>query len=251
MKKVLITGGTSGIGYELARQFAREGYALCIVSCNEQRLSKAKRRLEREFATTVFPFFMDLSQVDGATRLYDQIQQEGHHIQVLVNAAGVGYIGEHANMDLSVETGMIQLNVQSLTTLTRLCVQDMMREGGGSVLNISSIGAFFPGTFCASYYASKSYVYQFSRALEAEVRKHGILISVACPGTTKTGFFERAGGIAPTKGMSAEQTAQIIYRQFQRGRKVIIPGFWNRCSRWLPPTLKQSAVAAMNQKRMR
>lgn len=251
MKKVLITGGTSGIGYELARQFAREGYALCMVSSNEQRLLKAKECIECEFATTVFPFFVDLSQPDGATRLVDQIQQEGHHIQVLVNAAGIGYIGEHVNMDASAETGMITLNIQTLTILTRLFVKEMILAGGGSVLNISSIGAFFPGTFCASYYASKSYVYQFSRALADEVCKHGILISVACPGTTKTEFFERAGGKTPTNGMSAEKTAEIIYRQFKKGRKVIIPGLLNKCSRWLPARLKQRAIASMNQKRIK
>lgn len=251
MSKVLITGGTSGIGYELAKQFAGDGYALCMVSSNEQRLLKAKECIERDFATTVFPFFVDLSQAEGATRLYDQMQQDGHHIQVLVNAAGVGYIGEHVNMDASAETAMITLNIQTLTILTRLFVKEMILAGGGSVLNISSIGAFFPGTLCASYYAGKSYVYQFSRALADEVCKHGILISVACPGTTKTEFFERAGGKTPTNGMSAPKTAQLIYRQFKKGRKVIIPGFRNKCSRWLPAKFKQRAIASMNQKRMK
>ena len=251
MKKVLITGGTSGIGYELARQFAREGYTLCIVSSSEQRLSEAKTCLEREFAIQVFPFLVDLSQEDGADRLVDQLKREGHQIQVLINAAGIGYIGEHVNMDPQLETEMLVLNVLTLTKLTRLCMKDMIKIGEGRILNIASIGAFFPGTFCASYYASKSYVYQFSRALFEEVRQQGIIVSVACPGTTKTAFFERAGGRTPTNGMSAEVTAQRIYRQFKKGRKVIIPGIQNKCSRWLPARFKQFAIASINKKRMK
>ena len=251
MSKVLITGGTSGIGYELARQFAREGYTVCIVSSSEQRLLDAKTRLEREFAIQVFPFLVDLSQEDGADRLVNQMKQEGHQIQVLVNAAGIGYIGEHVNIDSQLETEMLMLNILTLTKLSRLCINDLIKDGEGRILNISSIGAFFPGTFCASYYASKSYVVQFSRALSDEVRKQRICVSVACPGTTKTAFFERAGGRTPVRGMTADATAQSIYRQFKKGRKVIIPGFHNKCARWLPARLKQFGIASINKKRMR
>lgn len=249
MKKVLITGGTSGIGYELARQFARDGYALCIVSSDEQKLSKAKERLEQDFAIQVFPFLVDLALENSAVHLYDQIKKDGHHIEVLVNAAGIGYIGEHTEMTTSLETRMICLNIQTLTTLTRLFVKDMILLQEGRVLNISSIGAFFPGTFCATYYASKSYVYGFSRALADEVESQGIHVSVACPGTTKTEFFQRAGGKTPKRAMTPEKTAHKIYCQFKKNKKVIIPGIQNKCSRWLPACLKQWCISFINQKR--
>jgi len=253
----MITGGSRGIGYELAKCFARDGYDLVLVARNEHTLSDAAAEIGAKFGVRVHPIVQDLSKPEGAGRLYSALEERGLAVDVLVNDAGFGTYGPFASSDLHRMLDMLRLNVESLTVLTRLLLPRMLERGQGRILNVGSMAGFQPGPLMALYYATKAFVLSFSEALANEVSASGVHVSVLCPGPTRTGFQSRAGigGALFRRGvMDASRVAETGYREFQRGRITIVPGFRNKvlafAVRLAPRRLVPGIVRRLQEKRL-
>ena len=228
----LITGASGGIGYELAKLFARDGYNLVLVARSGDKLKEIARELQSEFQVSVKTVALDLAAGQGARILFDHLEGEAVTVDVLVNNAGFGVFGEFAGMAEEEILGQIQLNVMALTELTRLFLAGMLARGGGKIMNVASTAAFQPGPLMAVYYATKAYVLSFSEALANEVARRGVVVSCFCPGATETGFAKRAGMedsriFKKIGGMKVETVARDGYRGLMAGKTVVISGIQN------------------------
>lgn len=245
MKYVLITGGTSGIGFELARNFARDNYGVVIVSSNSERLQNAKQKLEDEFKITVLTYEQDMGKIGAAIQLYNKIKEDNLTISVLVNNAGLGLVGPTEKIDFKRDESMIILNVISLVELCKLFISDMYKQGSGKILNVASTGAFQPGPYTSTYFASKAFVLSYSRAIRYEAKQKSVQVSTLCPGATKTNFFAQEGKEAPRNAITAEDVARYAYNRFMKNKEITVSGFKNRITRWFPVKFKIMVVAKM------
>lgn len=245
MKYVLITGGTSGIGFELARNFARDKYGIVIVSSNRERLEIAKYKLESEFENQILIYEQDLAKVGAAIELYNRMNTDGLHIDILVNNAGYGLVGPTEKIDFDDDENMMILNVVSLVELCKLFIADMYKHGHGKILNVASTGAFQPGPYTSTYFASKAFVRSYSRAIRYEAKKKGVQVCVLYPGATKTNFFSREGVNTPANAMSVEKVAVYAYKRLICNKETAIPGFINKFMQCFPVSIKMSFVAKM------
>ncbi|NWO18365.1 SDR family oxidoreductase [Leptotrichia sp. oral taxon 223] len=242
MKTVLITGASSGIGYELAKIYAENGYNLVVVARNGDKLEILKKEIFEEISKNIEVIVIenDLSQENAAERLYNQIKSSNLKINTLVNNAGVGIYGKFSEFDeetMKRNDAMINLNIKAVVELTRLFLADMIKNENGEILNVSSVAAFMPGPLMSTYYASKAFVQSFTEAVREEMRNDihakNIKISVLCPGPTATGFekssnLEESSLFERMKVMTAKKVAEIGYKEFQKGKATIIPGIFNR-----------------------
>jgi short-subunit dehydrogenase len=230
MSTVLITGASGGIGYELAKLFARDHHNLVLVARSADRLAQVATELQGQ-GITVKTIALDLAAPPAAKFLFDQLQREGIIIDMLINNAGFGIYGEFAQMPEEEILGQIDLNIRALTELTRLFLPAMMQRRSGRIMNVASIAAFQPGPHLAVYYASKSYVLSFSEAIANELRHSGVTVTCFCPGATHTGFAKRAGvensRLFKLGAMSAEKVALDGYRAVMEGRTLAISGVHN------------------------
>ena len=156
MKFALITGATSGIGFELAKLFAQNGYGLVLVSSNQNHLDNVKNSLETSYSIPIYIFEQDLTKIDAAEQLYHQIRKEKISIAVLINNAGFGLVGATDEIDLRQDEQMITVNVTNLVLLCKLFLPDMYKQRTGKILNVASTGAFQPGPYTSTYFASKA-----------------------------------------------------------------------------------------------
>lgn len=251
----LITGASSGIGYALAKVFARNGHDLVLVARNQQRLSQLAGELRQEFtiATKVIP--TDLSVSTSAQDLFGELQQESIRISLLVNNAGFDVYGNFCETDLTKELQMIQVNLVSLTQLTKLLLADMRQQRYGRILNLGSTGSFVPSPLNAVYSATKAYVLSFSEAIAEELQGSGVTVTVLCPGATKTEFHQRASidniRLLRFGVMEAATVAEIGYRAMMAGRRVVVPGLYNQVqvlfTRFLPRSVMARMAKAMLQ----
>jgi uncharacterized protein len=228
----LITGASGGIGYELAKLFARDHYNLMLVARSTEKLNQVAAELQSQFQVTVKTVALDLASPPAAKFLFDQMQREGVAVDVLVNNAGFGSFGEFAGMPEDEILGQIHLNITALTHLTRLFLRPMVARRSGKVMNVASTAAFQPGPLMAVYYATKAYVLSFSEALANEVAGSGVIVSCFCPGATDTGFAKRAGTedsrlFKKLRPMNAEVVARDGYRGLMAGQTVVISGVQN------------------------
>lgn len=231
-RSVLITGASSGIGADLARVFAHDGYDLVLVARSRERLDALARELHDAYGAAVRVLPIDLSAPGAASVARERVAQEGIEIDVLVNDAGFGMRGPFVDLDPARQLEMIQVNLVALTELTRLFVPDMMRRGAGRILNVASTAAFQPGPLMAVYCATKAYVLSFSEALAEELRGSGVTVTCVAPGATETGFGEIAG-VSATRlfrsgTMSSSAVAEAAYAAMNKGAALAVPGCRNR-----------------------
>lgn len=223
MAKALITGGSNGIGLEIARELSKRGYEVCIVSRNEEKLRKAS-----EDINNCSYIAMDISSAKSCIELYKRVRD----IDVLVNNAGFGAWGEFTGTDLKNELNMIDLNIKALHILTKLYLRDFIKKDKGHILNVASLAAFGSGPLMAAYYGTKAYVYKLSTAINEElrIRKSNVKISVLCPGPVDTGFNARAGVKFSIKSLTDKYVAEYAVDKLFKGRMTIIPGRLSRIS---------------------
>lgn len=248
MEFALITGATSGIGYELAMLFAQSEYGLILVSSSQNRLDNVKEKLQEHYSTPIYVIEQDLTQVGATFKVYQQIEKEQLPVAVLVNNAGFGLVGATNEIDLKLDEQMITINTLNLVTLTKLFIAEMYKRGQGKILNVASTGAFQPGPYTSTYFASKAFVLSYSRAIRYEAKSKGVQVSILCPGATKTNFFIREGTVTPKNAMTAEKVAQIAFTGFMKNKEIIIPGLKNRLLQLFPTTVKMIGVARMKHK---
>lgn len=232
-KTVLITGGAGGIGKELAGCFARDGYDIILVDRFLKELEKAKDSLSSvNPAIRIMLMEQDLSLPEAADRVYEFTRDQGVQVNVLVNCAGFGTYGFLHDIDRDRELDMLQLHVLTLYKLTRIYLKEMIGRNEGQIINFSSISAFQPNPFFATYGASKSFVLQFSRALNFELRekKLNVKVMAVCPTAVKGTGFQASAGMERTKtfdswmAVTAETVACDTYGAMGSGRDVVIPG---------------------------
>lgn len=231
MPTVLITGASGGIGYELAKLFARDHHNLVLVARSGDKLAQVAAELQPS-GINVQTIALDLGTAEASRVLYDQLQREGTIVDVLVNNAGFGAFGDFADMPAQDILGQIDLNIIALTQLTKLFLPSMISRRSGRILNVASTAGFQPGPLMAVYYATKAYVISFSEAIANELQGSGVTVTCLCPGATHTGFARRAG----TEGsrlfkhfgaMGAEAVARDGYRAVMKGRTLAISGTQN------------------------
>jgi len=253
----LVTGASGGIGLELARLMAREGWDLVLASRDGAALARIAGELSAAHGITAIPVAVDLATPAGPEALHRAVVEKGVSVDVLVNNAGFGAHGPFALSDPETMAGMVELNVASLVRLTRLFVGPMAERRRGRILNVSSIAGFVPGPYMAVYHATKAFVTSFSEALAEELRGTGVTVTALCPGPVRTGFAARAG----TKEMPAQRFMQVTatacvragYRGMMKGKRMVIPGLANRfliaASRLLPRRIVAHAVGIMQKGR--
>jgi short-subunit dehydrogenase len=231
-KTALITGASGGIGYELAKLFAKDHYNLVLVARSADKLARVADELQRQFGISAKAVPLDLTASPAPQFLFDQLQREGIAIDILVNNAGYGVFGEFAKIPLEQELGQIRLNVAALTHLTKLFLGPMLERHSGRILNVASTAGFQPGPLMAVYYATKAYVISFSEALANELKDSGVTVTCLCPGVTDTGFQSRAGTdktllFKAMRPMDAKTVARNGYRGLMAGKTLVISGFRN------------------------
>src|SRR5882762_8154815 len=230
-KTALITGASFGIGYELAGVFAREGYNLVLVARSADKLRQLAAELEKKDGARSLILASDLSAPGSAAYLHDQTTRAEITVDVLVNNAGFGQFGLFAENDLDECLQQIQLNITTLTHLTRLYLPEMLSRKSGRILNVASTAAFQPGPLMAVYYATKAYVLHFSEAIANELQDTGVTVTCLCPGPTITEFHKRANMLSSRMlqfgSMDARTVAEDGYRALMAGKPMVISGFKN------------------------
>ncbi|MFY4776074.1 SDR family NAD(P)-dependent oxidoreductase [Metabacillus sp. RGM 3146] len=228
-KTAVITGASGGIGLELAKRLAKEGYRLVLAARSEKKLQEVQKELE---PAQVLIKVKDLSKMEEVTDFYNELKEDNLSIDLLVNNAGFGLFGEFHTTSAEEELNMIDLNIKTVTLLSKLVLPDMMSRGSGQILNVASTAAFQPGPLMAVYYATKAYVLSFSEALDNECKDTGIRVSVLCPGPTSTGFSDRAelgsSKLFKSGVMEADKVADSAIQGLKEKKTVIIPGFKNK-----------------------
>lgn len=231
-RTAMITGASSGIGADLARLFARDGYDVVLVARRRERLEKLGAKLAEEHRIEVHILAVDLATPHAARDVVEAVRELGLEIDVLVNNAGFGSSGPFVDADIATVLEMIQVNLVALTELTRLVVESMVERRTGRILNLASTAAFQPGPLMAVYYATKAYVLSFSEAIAEELRQSGVTVTALCPGPTETEFadvahVESSRLFRMAAPMSSMKVARAGYAALQRGRRVVIPGLRN------------------------
>ena len=218
--KALITGASSGIGRDMARVLSNKGYDLILVARNIENMEKLKRELK----TNIEIIALDLSDVNNCKKLYEQVKDK--KIDILINNAGFGDIGEFRKTDLNKELNMIDLNIKTVHILTKLFLDNFIKRDSGHILNVSSSSAFQPGPLMATYYSTKCYVYHLTLAIYEELRriKSNVKISCLCPGPVKTNFQNVANCEFKIKALSSEYVANYAIDKMFKNKLLIIPG---------------------------
>lgn len=226
---VLITGASEGIGYALARQFARAHNDLLLVARTASNLAAAAERLRAEFGVEVSTLALDITDEDAVARLDDALARMRSYADVVVNCAGIGLSGPFVGHDEKKIMHLVDLNVSALTRLTRHFLPPMCVRGRGGVLNLASIGSYAPGPHQAVYYASKAYVLSLTEAIAAETAGLGVRVCALAPGPVRTGFHARMGAENALYRMIvppalAGVVAGLGYLGFRLGVRVVLPG---------------------------
>ena len=230
-KTALITGASSGIGYELAKIHASKGDNLVLVARNIERLNELKAELEHQYHIEVYNIEKDLSVINSPKQVFEEVKQKNIQIDYLINNAGFGDIGKFSSTSWEKELRMINLNITALTQLTKLFLTDMLARKQGKIMNVASTASFQPGPMMAVYFATKSYVLHLTEAINAEVKGSGVSLTALCPGPTESGF-QAAAEIKESllfnkKNPTSKEVAEYGYKAMMKGKAVAIHGFKN------------------------
>ncbi len=228
---VLITGAAEGLGREFARIFAHNDYPLVLVDRNKIGLEIIAQELSTAGRVDVRTILKDLSLPAAAEEIQTTIESQKIFVEILVNNAGFGVHGLFPETDWKSTEGMLNLNMITLTHLTRLFLPEMLKKGHGRILNVASTAAFQPGPLMACYFASKAYVLSFTEALAEELAGTGVMVTALCPGPTRTQFQKMSNteNIRENSfAMEAASAVKTAYRGLMKGKRLVIPGFTNK-----------------------
>lgn len=249
-KLALVTGASSGIGRDMAKDLAIRGYNLILVSRDEQKLQELKQELKVE--VTVIP--MDLANSENCKKLYEEVKNKFGTIDILINNAGFGEFGFFTETNLEKEIALINTNITAVHILTKLFLKDMKQVNKGHILNVASIAGFLPGPLMASYYSSKSYVLRLSQSIQEELKKQksDVKISVLCPGPVNTNFNNVAGVKFGLPSFTSEHVAKYTIKRMLKNKFLIIPGLTIKLTAFaskIIPSVILSKFVYISQKR--
>jgi short-subunit dehydrogenase len=226
-KVALVTGASAGLGVEFARQMSKRGHRLVLAARRKERLEELAKKLGNARAVAI-----DLSKANAALKLMDDLTANGETVDLLVNNAGFGLIGQFAELDAKRERQMIDLNAGVLTDLCRAVAPDMIERRSGGIINVASTAAFQPGPKMAVYFATKAFVLSLTEALHEELKPHGIRVSCLCPGPTRTEFGDVAGfggnGLFDRVAMNAAEVVETGLKGLDSNHAVVVPGWTNK-----------------------
>ena len=255
----IVTGASSGIGYELARKFAQRGYDLVVAADDPERLREAADALSEQAEDAKVEIVqVDLTGQDGVRKLYESVQALNRPVDVLAANAGVGVYGEFAGeTDIEDEIALINLNVTSQVHLIKLVSHDMLERGKGNILITSSIAGTMPGPRMAVYNASKAFLRSFGQAIRNELADRGVNVTVLMPGATDTGFFERAGMTETVAGQGPkddpQDVAEAAIQALEAGDDHVVTGAKNKmqaaAAKVMPDATKARAYAKQTKRK--
>ena len=226
-KVALVTGASSGLGVEFARQLSKRGHRLVLAARRKERLEELASELGNSRAVAI-----DLSTSDAAARLMADIEANGEIVDLLVNNAGFGLIGSFARLEPARLRQMIDLNVGTLTELCRSVAPQMIERKSGAIINVASTAAFQPGPKMAVYFATKAFVLSLSEALHEELKPHGVHVTCLCPGPTRTEFGDVAGfggnGLFDKVAMASPRVVDAGLKGLETNTAVVVPGLVNK-----------------------
>lgn len=244
--KALVTGASSGIGRNIAKELSERGYDLIIVARDEEKLNEVKSELR----TKVEAVTMDISKIENCKELYNRYPE----VDILVNNAGFGDCGYFTDTKLEKEIQMINTNIVAYHILTKLYLKSMKEKNRGKILNVASIAGFMPGPLMATYYSTKAYVVRLSESIREELKKEksNVKISILCPGPVNTNFNKVADVVFALKGLSSEYVAKYAVNKFLKEKFYIVPGIKIKLARLgakLAPTSIVAKICYNMQKR--
>lgn len=230
-KWVLITGASSGLGEEFARQLAHRGANLVLTARSEEKLRYFTQDLARVNGISARYVVADLGEPQGITALLDGVDALGVSVDHVVNNAGVGSAGSFANSDAAAETRMVRLNSEAVMRISRHFLPAMVARGAGGLIQVASTVAFQPMPFMSTYGATKAFVLSLSLALAEEVRDSGVRVLAFCPGPVVTGFQRAAGiqktGLVRIAKLEAPRVVRTALEAYDEGRLLVVPGAFN------------------------
>ncbi len=229
-RTALITGASTGIGYELAQLFARDGYNLVLIARNKLRLTHLATELIKRYGIEAKVIEKDLSRPSSSQEIYEELKRSSLSLDILVNNAATGVYGLFEDSKLEDQLNALQLNIITVTSLTHFFLPSI-KNRKGKILNVASTAAFQPGPLMSCYFASKAYVLFFSEALANELRDSGVTVTALCPGPTRTNFQSRTGTENLREShimMDAKSVAEIGYKGLMKGKTLVVPGCINK-----------------------
>ncbi|MBQ9383182.1 MAG: SDR family oxidoreductase [Ruminiclostridium sp.] len=249
----LVTGASSGLGREFSRILARRGFNLVIVARRRQRLEELRKELTGQYGVKVKVLVHDLSDPDECKELYNEV--ENANIDILINSAGFGVFGKFTETDLDREIEMIDVNIKALHILTKLFLQKFVKRDRGHILNVASLAGFTAGPYFSSYYASKNYVLQLTKAIYEELRvdRSNVYIGAFCPGPVKTEFNDVAGAEFAVAGLDEAEAAEYAIEKMFDGQLIIVPKMYAKAAvamqRFLPTKMMLAATGRIQRSR--
>ncbi len=227
----IITGASSGIGYELAHQLAAKKHNLILVARSQDKLESLQSKLKQKFGIEVLYLLYDLSEPNAAQDLYNEVKAHKYLVTGLINNAGFGEYGDFVEMPLKKDEEMIAVNITALVGLTKLFGADMVKLGKGRIMNVASILSFLPFPYYSIYSATKSFVLAFTETVSAELQGSGVSLTALCPGTVETPFhtdsMRKTNAMSANKPMPAAVVAEVGVELFLNGKGKKIVGFMN------------------------
>lgn len=243
VKNALITGGSSGIGFELSKWFARDGYHILWVALDESELQQAKTQLKEQYPSVEINYLaLDLSDPVAPKKVYDWVLETTDRLDVLVNNAGIGTYGNFEENDRGADLRMIQINVNALYELTHRFLPKMEQAGGGQILNISSAASYLPLPYAGVYAATKAFVRQLSESLswELQARDSNVTVTVVCPAAIGNTQFQKTAGMegvrtfnSPLASTTVEEVARDAYLGLRSGKDLVRTGLRFRINYWV------------------
>jgi short-subunit dehydrogenase len=228
---ILITGASSGIGYEMAKQLAAKNYNLILVARSEDKLVKLQNDLKSQFSIEVEYLLYDLSEPNTAQDLYHEVKEKNYLVAGLINNAGFGDYGSFVEMPLKKDEEMIAVNITTLVGLTKLFGADMAKAGKGRIMNVASLLSFLPLPYYSMYSATKCFVLAFTETVATELQEKGVIVTALCPGTVETPFhtdaMRKTNAMSANKPMSADIVAKAGVELFLNAKGKKIVGFIN------------------------
>jgi uncharacterized protein len=253
-KTALITGASSGLGAEFARQFAELGCSLILVARRLERLQELQAEISTHYGISSECIGMDLAEESAPLRLFTQLKESGRAVDVLVNNAGFGLYGGFLETPWERMQQMLKIDILTLTELTHLFASEMVKRNSGYIMLIGSTGSFQPTPCYAAYAAAKSYVLSLGEALHYELRNTGVKCSVLCPGVTQTEFFDVAGQQPTAFQRATMMTGAVVVRigikALLKGRSSVVSGWSNAFLAWGTRLLPRQTLAVVSDRLM-